>query len=41
MKAVMVSPDTPCYEGVCDKDGKLIQEEKHEEEPSMEEKKEQ
>lgn len=24
MKAVMVAPETPCYEGVCDKDGKLL-----------------
>lgn len=31
MKAVMVEPDTPCFEGLCDKDGKPLAEEKKEE----------
>jgi hypothetical protein len=25
MKAVMVAPDTPCFEGLCDKDGKPLE----------------
>lgn len=27
MKAVMVDPETPCYEGLCDKNGQLLKEE--------------
>lgn len=36
MKAVMVAPETPCYEGICDKDGKPLPPE----EPKETEKKE-
>ncbi|MCQ4638327.1 DUF1385 domain-containing protein [Anaerovorax odorimutans] len=40
MKAVMVDPDTPCYEGLCDKDGKpLAKEEPETQENSEKEKK--
>ena len=27
MKAVMVDPDTPCFEGLCDKDGRPLEKE--------------
>lgn len=32
MKAVMTEPETPCYEGLCDKDGQPLAEKKGEEE---------
>lgn len=40
MKAVMVDPDTPCYEGVCDKDGRPLKKEEVEEETPEPEQKE-
>ena len=27
MKAVMVDPETPCFEGLCDKDGRPLEKE--------------